>query len=53
MNIDSIKINRNPKLDEEVSNKKYNDDELDENTIVIIKHCKFISKYLLVMIHII
>ena len=33
-NIDSITINRNPILDNEVSNKKYIDDELDKNTIV-------------------
>ena len=33
-NIDSITINRNPSLDDEVSNKKYIDDQLDKNTIV-------------------
>ena len=33
-NIDSIQVNRNPILDNEVSNKKYIDDELDKNTIV-------------------
>ena len=33
-NIDSITIKRNPILDEEVSNKKYIDNELDKNTIV-------------------
>ena len=33
-NIDSITINRNPILDNEVSNKKYLDDELVKNTIV-------------------
>ena len=31
---DSITINRNPTADNEVSNKKYIDDELDKNTIV-------------------
>ena len=33
-NIDSITINRNPSSDNEVSNKKYIDNELDKNTIV-------------------
>ena len=33
-NIDSITINRNPNSDNEVSIKKYFDDELDKNTIV-------------------
>ena len=33
-NINSITINRNPVLDNEVSNKKYIDDELDKNTII-------------------
>ena len=33
-NLDSITINRNPTSDNEVSNKKYVDDELDKNTIV-------------------
>ena len=32
-NIDSITINRNPTSDNEVSNKKYIDNELDKNTI--------------------
>ena len=32
--LDSITINRNPSSDNEVSNKKYVDDELDKNTIV-------------------
>ena len=31
-NLDSITINRNPSSDNEVSNKKYIDDELDKNT---------------------
>ena len=34
-NLDSIIINRNPISDNEVSNKKYIDDELDKNTILI------------------
>ena len=33
-NIDSITVNRNPSSDNELSNKKYIDDELDKNTIV-------------------
>ena len=33
-NLDSITINRNPTSDDEVSNKKYIDDELNKNTIV-------------------
>ena len=33
-NIDSVKINRNPTLDNEVANKKYIDDELDKSTIL-------------------
>ena len=33
-NLDSITINRNPSSDNEVSNKKNIDDELDKNTIV-------------------
>ena len=33
-NINSITINKNPTLDNEVSNKKYIDDELDKNTII-------------------
>ena len=33
-NLDSVQVNRNPTLDNEVSNKKYIDDELDKNTIV-------------------
>ena len=33
-NIDSITVNRNPTSDDELSNKKYIDNELDKNTIV-------------------
>ena len=33
-NIDSITVNRNPTSDNEVANKKYIDDELNNNTIV-------------------
>ena len=34
-NLDSITVNRNPTSDNEVSKKKYVDNELDKNTIVI------------------
>ena len=34
INLDSITVNRNPSLDNELSTKKYIDDELDKNTIV-------------------
>ena len=33
-NLDSIQVNRNPISDNELTNKKYIDDELDKNTIV-------------------
>ena len=33
-NLDSVQVNRNPTSDNELSNKKYVDDELDKNTIV-------------------
>ena len=33
-NIDSITVNREPTSDNEVSNKKYVDDEIDKNTLV-------------------
>ena len=33
-NLDSVTVNRNPSLDNELSNKKYIDGELDKNTIV-------------------
>ena len=33
-NIDSITVNRKPTEDDELSNKKYIDDELDKNTIL-------------------
>ena len=33
-NIDSITVNQNPTSDNELSNKKYIDDELDKNTII-------------------
>ena len=34
INLDSITINRNPTLDNEVSNKKYVDDSIDEGTLL-------------------
>ena len=33
-NLDSVTVNRNPILDNELANKKYIDDELDKNTIL-------------------
>ena len=33
-NLDSITVNRNPTSDNEISNKKYFDDELDTNTVL-------------------
>ena len=33
-NLDSVQVNRNPINDDELSNKKYIDDELDKNTLV-------------------
>ena len=33
-NLDSVSVNRNPNSDKEVVNKKYLDDELDENTVL-------------------
>ena len=33
-NLDFIKVNRNPISDNEITNKKYADDELNKNTIV-------------------
>ena len=52
-NLDSITANRIPSLESEVANEKYIDDQLDKNTIDLIKHYKTISKYLLEMILII
>ena len=48
INLDSITINRNPTLDNEVSNKKYIDDELDKNTIV--RFNQTLSNYLKVSV---
>ena len=36
INLDSVTVNRNPTSDNELSNKKYIDDELDKNTILRI-----------------
>ena len=33
-NLDSVIVNRNPNLDNELANKKYIDDELDKNTVL-------------------
>ena len=43
-NLDSITVNRNPNLDNELSNKKYIDDEVDKNTIV--RFTKTLQNYL-------
>ncbi len=48
INLDSITINRNPTLDNEVSNKKYIDDELEKNTIV--RFSQTLSNYLKVSV---
>ena len=34
LNLDSVVVNRNPTVENELSNEKYFDDELDKNTIV-------------------
>ena len=47
-NLDSIQVNRNPTLDDELSNKKYIDDELDKNTIV--RFNQTLSNYLKVSV---
>ena len=36
-NLDSITVNRNPNLDNELANKEYIDDELDKNTVLRFK----------------
>ena len=47
-NLDSITVNRNPTSDNEVSNKKYIDDELDKNTI--LRFNQTLSNYLKVSV---
>ena len=47
-NLDSITVNRNPTSDNELSNKKYIDDELDKNTIV--RFNKTLQNYLKVSV---
>ena len=47
-NLDSIQVNGNPTLDNEVSNKKYIDDELEKNTIV--RFSQTLSNYLKVTV---
>ena len=48
LNLDSIMVNRNPTLDNELSNKKYIDDELDKNTLVRVNQT--LSNYLKVSV---
>ena len=54
-NLDSITVNREPSLDNELANKKYIDDALDKNTLLLglIKQYKTTLKFLLEKIHII
>ena len=47
-NLDSIEVNRNPISDNEITNKKYIDDELDKNTIV--RFSQTLSNYLKVSV---
>ena len=47
-NLDSIQVNRNPLSDNEVTNKKYIDEELDKNTIV--RFSQTLSNYLKVSV---
>ena len=46
--LDSITVNRNPSLDNELSTKKYIDDELDKNTI--LRFNQTLEKYLKVSV---
>ena len=46
--LDSITVNRNPSLDNEVSNKRYIDDEVDKHTI--IRFNQTLEKYLKVSV---
>ena len=48
LNLDSVVVNRNPTLDNEQSNKKYIDNELDKNTIV--RFNQTLSNYLKVTV---
>ena len=48
LNLDSVVVNRNPTLDNELSNKRYIDDELDKNTIV--RFNQTLSNYLKVTV---
>ena len=47
-NLDSISVNREPNSDNELANKKYNDDELDKNTI--LRFNQTLEKYLKVSV---
>ena len=48
LNLDSVTVNRNPTLDNELSNKKYIDNELHKNTIV--RFNRILSNYLKVTV---
>ena len=48
INIDSIRVNREPSSDNELANKKYIDDELDKNTLV--RFNQTLSNYLKVSV---
>ena len=48
LNLDAVTVNGNPTLDNELSNKKYIDDELDKNTIV--RFNQTLSNYLKVIV---
>ena len=43
-NLDSIKVNQNPASDNELSNKKHFDEELNKNTILIFN--QFLQNHL-------
>ena len=47
-NVESIRVNRNPSLDDEVSNKKNVDDQIDKNTLV--RFNQTLSNYLKVSV---
>ena len=47
-NLDSIRVNRNPNLDNELANKKYIDDELYKNTV--LRFNETLEKYLKVSV---
>ena len=47
-NLDSVNVNRNPNLDNELANKKYIDDELDKNTV--LRYNQTLQNYLKVSV---